>query len=245
MIEKIRVIKSGDYSIISNFHLSDIRLSWNAKGILSALLALGFNEGQSMDSLVVLSLSSDGNQNTREGIAELEKYGYLKMLKEYGTFTAADGRFVDQDYIVYEVYERPGIKNASSDPEAEILNPEDMPGKPLCQNNEEEDLLQFRERLAVNKVKTRYSEDFVEAVFRELCRRDADFRQMITAKAFEKVCSTVWNELQDGTIHKLPVLISMTFDNILLGIRASRGGGGGEPTPQQSVRERLEREAKK
>ena len=62
MGDVIRVVKSGDYSLISNYHLKDQRLSWGAKGLLSAMLA--FSGEYTMDDLK--GLSPDGIYGTDE-----------------------------------------------------------------------------------------------------------------------------------------------------------------------------------
>ena len=93
-----------------------------------------------------------------------------------------------------------------------------------------------RERLKVNAIAARYSVGLAEAVFRELCKREYDFRQFMTAEAMEQVCLAILEKQRREPIRMLPNLINTYLDNIMLGIRAAGTGGGNSP-PRQSIRE--------
>lgn len=215
MGDQIRIVKSGDYSLISNYHLKDRGLSWYAKGLLSAMLALSGE--YTIDELKGLS-SSNGIYDT-EGFAELKQHGYLTW-KQCGVDAGCP-------MIEYTIYEKPIRRDSSSDPVAEIMNPEDMPGS--LKHIDEEERQKLRERLAVDKLEERYQKDFVELVFRELCRRDADFIKWMTQKAFERVCNMVMDQQEDfwkqnwglsaiGTF-RWTLAINAAFDNIEKGLR--------------------------
>lgn len=220
---EMKVVKQDGYSLISNYHLIDKRLSWRAKGLLSAILSLsgeyGFDE--------FFQLASDGQikDGTEEGLTELERYGYLKHSPYGGNGTE------------YVVYERPLIKESLKTPISEIPYAEDIPARTLNMESEEEEQAKLRERLNLKAVSEKCPEKFVETVFLELCRRDAEFRQMMTAKAFELVCLTVWEGCRAesyGTVNT--ELINKYLDNIVLGIRSA--GGGNEIINHLGMRER-------
>lgn len=224
MANIIRTVKYGGYNLMSDFHLKDRRLSWKAKGFLSVLLCLS---GEYMvDEL--FRLASD---RPNEIIAELEKYGYLKIL--------SCGN--EAEYVVYE---KPFTEEPSQMLVSELPYAEDVPGKPASSKCSEEEIERLRERLKLKAIAEKYSDNFVEMVFREVCRRDAEFRQMMTAEAFKRVCIIAWESHSRDPFYKKfgdenIALINRYLDNIVVGIRSASGGN--EPTLINclGVRERL------
>ncbi len=103
---------------------------------------------------------------------------------------------------------------------------------------DEEEEQRLRDRLKVKSIAARCSDNLTEAVFRELCRREHDFRQLMTAAALEQVCLAVKEKQQREPIRMLPNLINTYLDNIMLGIRAAGNGSGNSP-PQQVVEKNL------
>lgn len=90
-----RVVKNGNYTIMSNFHFKDKTLSLKAKGLLSLMLSLPDDWDYSIAGLV--SLSSDGETAVRSAIKELEQHNYLKRERVY-----ENGKIVDWNYLVFE-----------------------------------------------------------------------------------------------------------------------------------------------
>ena len=93
----IRVNKTKDYSVMSNYHLKDKNLSLKAKGLLSVMLSLPDDWDYSINGLA--QISQEGTKAIRSALQELEQVGYLIRLKT----TDKNGRF---DYI-YDIYEMP------------------------------------------------------------------------------------------------------------------------------------------
>lgn len=207
MADAIRVIKGLNYRMMSNVHLKDRRLSWNAKGILSAMLSLSGE--YTIDELA--ELTANGMKDTEAGVVELERHGYLTWRQKGDIFGVPD--------IEYIVYEQPVDSQYSPDPEAEHPNEEDIPGQLMEIKFDGEDSEMLRERLRVNGLAKKYSRDFVEMAFGELCRRDVAFRRIISASAFEYVCFAVCERQHSESNYELPKLINMYFDNIMWGIK--------------------------
>ncbi len=90
-----RVEKTKNYSVMSNYHFKDKKLSWKAKGILSTFLSLPDNWDYKVHGL--MELASDGEKSIRTGLEELEKKGYLKRNP-----IRNKGRIIDWEYIIYE-----------------------------------------------------------------------------------------------------------------------------------------------
>lgn len=92
-----RVEKNKNFTVISNYHLQDKKLSLKAKGLLTLILSLPEGWDMSLNGLV--SLSGDGTDATRSAIAELEKSGYLLRSRHRDEL----GRMLVTEYQVYEV----------------------------------------------------------------------------------------------------------------------------------------------
>lgn len=92
-----RVNKNQNYTIMSNHHFKEKKMSLKAKGLLSLMLSLPDNWDYSIAGLV--TLSADGESSVRTALQELEKFGYLKR-----TRTRKAGKLDD---IIYDIYETP------------------------------------------------------------------------------------------------------------------------------------------
>lgn len=101
-----RVNKTKNYTVMSNYHLKDKRLSLKAKGLLSLMLSLPDNWDYSIKGLV--SLCKEGSSSVETGLKELKKYGYLCLDKIPPSKTES-GRF---EYI-YNIYECPEDKQGT------------------------------------------------------------------------------------------------------------------------------------
>lgn len=110
-----RVNKTADYTVMSNFHLRDRRMSLKAKGLLSLILSLPNEWNYSLGGLVSICIERDVAVKT--ALNELKKYGYLRIdkvkpSKENG------GRY---EYI-YNIFEQPYEKQG-----VEIQGVENLP----------------------------------------------------------------------------------------------------------------------
>ena len=70
-----RVEKTKDYTIMSNHHLKDRRLSLKAKGLLSMMLSLPKEWDYTLKGLA--RISREGVDAIREAVRELEQAGYV------------------------------------------------------------------------------------------------------------------------------------------------------------------------
>lgn len=111
---KFTIIKSTEnYSIISNYHLWDDRLSNATKGILTIMLCLPKDWNFTAQGFE--KVSTDGETRIASQLKELEKYGYLERcpIKDEQSH-----KFVDWEYKIYEkpfrdfpVVEKPVVEN--------------------------------------------------------------------------------------------------------------------------------------
>lgn len=77
----IRVVKNKDYTVMSNTHLHDKRLSLKAVGLLSIVLSLPDDWHYTVNGLV--GSVKDGKDSVESAIKELKKNGYLRVDKIY------------------------------------------------------------------------------------------------------------------------------------------------------------------
>lgn len=94
-----RVFKTEKFSVISNYHLFDKRLTHKATNLLTTMLALSPVWDYTLKGLA--SLKKDGIDGVRSGIRELEKLGYLTRRQ----LRNEKGQLAHNEYLVYETPE--------------------------------------------------------------------------------------------------------------------------------------------
>lgn len=97
-IAVIRIIKNKNYTVMSNTHLKDKRLSLKAIGLLSVVLSLPDNWHYTVNGLV--GIVKDGERAVNGALSELKENGYLRIEKLYPN---KDGRSkIEYQYIFSE-----------------------------------------------------------------------------------------------------------------------------------------------
>ena len=94
----IRVEKTKDYTVMSNFHLKDKNLSLKAKGLMSLMLSLPENWDYSIKGLVAICKENETSVTT--ALKELKENGYLRVEKKLPNKTQS-GR-IEYEYVLYE-----------------------------------------------------------------------------------------------------------------------------------------------
>lgn len=92
----MRVHKNANYTIMSNHHFKEKKMSLKAKGLLSLMLSLPDDWDYSINGLV--TLSKDGRDSVMTALQELEKFGYLCRTQ----LTNEKGHFAGYDYDIFE-----------------------------------------------------------------------------------------------------------------------------------------------
>ena len=107
-----RVNKNVNYTVMSNHHLQDKRLSLKAKGLLSYMLSLPDDWDYSLKGLTVGC--KDGLDSVRTAVLELEERSYVRRQKVRN----AKGQIIDYDYQVYEspVEDDPAVPGKEGEP---------------------------------------------------------------------------------------------------------------------------------
>lgn len=111
----IRVQKNRNYTVMSNVHLKDKRLSLKAKGLLSMILSFPDDWNYSVNGLV--SVCKENITAVKSAMNELKEYGYLKVTKLNPNETES-GRF---EYV-YDIFEQPQDEETQAEEKQEVQN---------------------------------------------------------------------------------------------------------------------------
>lgn len=95
-VSVFRFEKNRDYTVMSNIHLKDKRLSLKSKGLLSMMLSLPDEWDYSERGLA--AICKEGVDAVHSAIKELERTGYIERHQLRDIF----GRLSDIEYVIYE-----------------------------------------------------------------------------------------------------------------------------------------------
>lgn len=93
----VRVVKNKDYTVMSNAHLHDKRLSLKAVGLLSIVLSLPDDWHYTVKGLV--GSVKDGERAVNGALSELKQCGYLQVNKLYPN---SERSKIEYHYVFYE-----------------------------------------------------------------------------------------------------------------------------------------------
>lgn len=91
-----RVVKTKNYTMMSNQHLKDKRLTLKAKGLMSVMLSLPENWDYTLRGLS--AISKEGVDAISEAVKELERSGYVIRNRKRDE----RGRLSGTEYLIYE-----------------------------------------------------------------------------------------------------------------------------------------------
>ena len=204
-----RVNKNVNYTVMSNHHLQDKRLSLKAKGLLSYMLSLPDDWDYSLKGLTVGC--KDGIDSVRSAVHELEDGGYLCRSK----VRDARGRIIDYNYEVFELPQKERIEKRPAPVPNSPSSKNPMSGFPTLENPTQQNTKrqstnlsgptgesadfdqmeaqvreEFRERLEIDTLAQRYDPDKLEELLDNIvemycCPRQTQYvgKQPQTTKA--------------------------------------------------------------
>lgn len=97
----IRINKTKNYTVMSNFHFKEKEMSLKAKGLLSLMLSLPNNWNYSIAGLV--SICKENETAIKSTLKELQKFGYLRVTKLMPNKDIGRARI---EYV-YDIFEQP------------------------------------------------------------------------------------------------------------------------------------------
>ena len=143
----VRVHKNANFTVMSNHHFKEKKMSLKAKGLLSLMLSLPDDWDYSIAGLA--TLSKDGRDSVMSALGELEKFGYLERAR----LTNDKGQFAG---VEYNIYEHPQEKPVAEKPNEDKQNEE----KPNSENREQ--------------INTYHINHLLDLLFTELSTNDAE-----------------------------------------------------------------------
>lgn len=243
-----RVFKTEKFSVISNYHLFDKRLTHKATNLLTTMLALSPVWDYTLEGLA--SLKKDGIDGVRSGIRELEKLGYLTRRQ----LRNEKGQLAHNEYLVYETPElNPNFakseENCQELPSLENPITDKKINSPSLENPSTENPTQLNTKLLNTKYINQSYQDNnninINNTYRcdEMDSIDKIDRKEIKAElkkqlSYEKLISR--NETDQKQINSINSINSII--NILADVMSSRSQSiriGGENKPLEEVIQRF------
>lgn len=132
----IRVNKTSNYTIMSNYHFKDKRISLKAKGLLSQMLSLPDGWDYTIAGLV--AINQENETAIKSALKELKQNGYLVVTKLLPDETKS-GRI---EYV-YDIYEYP--KQEGKKQGLEILPVEVLPVENQGQLNTNNKITKYKD----------------------------------------------------------------------------------------------------
>lgn len=209
----IRVNKTSDYTVMSNYHLKDRRLSLKAKGLLSLMLSLSDEWNYSIAGLVAISVENE--TAIKSTLGELKKCGYLVVLKKMPNETAS-GRIEYE----YNIYEQPQEKQGIEKQGVENLPIEIQPLENRGQlNTKEVNTKELNKKDKKKERKTSYDEilssvqdDSLKELYLEYIKMRKLIKAPLTDRALEMLIRKV-NKLEPNSITNQKKLLENAIIN--------------------------------
>lgn len=113
----VRVHKNSNFTVMSNYHFKEKKMSLKAKGLLSLMLSLPDDWDYSIAGLT--TLSKDGRDGVMSALGELEKFGYLARTR----LTNDKGQFAGVEYNIYESPQEKPVSEKPNEENSTLENP--------------------------------------------------------------------------------------------------------------------------
>ena len=144
----MRVHKTANFTVMSNYHFKEKKMSLKAKGLLSLMLSLPEDWDYSVAGLT--KLSKDGKDGVMTALGELEKFGYLtrtRLVNDKGQF----------DGIEYNIFEQSQEKPVAEKP----ISDNSISENPISENPQQLNTINIKE-LKESNIKGLSTKEMVE-----------------------------------------------------------------------------------
>ena len=168
-----RVEKNKNYTVMSNVHLRDKKLSLKAKGLLAMILTLPDDWHYSVDGLAAISKESRASINS--GLKELETAGYLtrRQLRD------EKGHLTNTEYTIYEEPRSPCVNYPTTgNPHAEDPST-DSPSAENCKGINKEKPNTEKQNTDGNKYRFNSYQELAEITAEEMRKERQAYSDLI------------------------------------------------------------------
>ncbi len=213
-----RVERTHNYTIMSNRHLRDKRLSLKAKGLLSQMLSLLEDWDYTLTGLA--KINAEGKDAIRAAIVELEQAGYIQRRQT----TDKNGKFAANEYIIRE---SPTEAPPSAPPSSE---------NPATASTTPEKTTQLN--IDNNKKTKKQSTEFIPFPSRKEAKR-TNAREMETYRAIirENICYDDFIKEHPWDAGQLDEMVELMVETVCSSRKTIRVAGN--DFPQEVVKSRL------
>lgn len=94
----IRIEKTKNYTVMSNYHFKEKDMSLKAKGLISLMLSLPDDWDYTVNGLA--TICKENETAIKSALKELQQFGYLQVIKKYPN--ESDTGRIEYEYIIYE-----------------------------------------------------------------------------------------------------------------------------------------------
>lgn len=168
-----RVEKNKNYTVMSNVHLRDERLSLKAKGLLAMILSLPDDWKYSIEGLA--SISKESRSSINSGLRELEAAGYLtrRQLRD------EKGHMTNTEYTIYEEPRAPCVDFPQTDNPSTGNPSAEEPSPGNCKEINKEESNTEKQNTDVNKYRFHSYQEMAEITAEEMRRERESYAALI------------------------------------------------------------------
>lgn len=238
----MRVHKNANYTIMSNHHFKEKKMSLKAKGLLSLMLSLPDDWDYSINGLA--TLSKDGKDSVMSALKELEQFGYLKRTRVINEL----GQFKGYDYDIYEhpqetqpSTEKPNSEKPNTDNPTQLnTNKINSVGIKSLKNKDKKDKEDKRAAAHFKPnsfVKELIKADYIEEDDLFMSMYNQLFDDLVDEYGFEEIRSCLWyfvKKLDDKEISNKFAYLKTSLTN-----GAERITSDLDPFSEESIKETL------
>ena len=229
----VRVVKNKDYTVMSNTHLKDKRLSLKAIGLLSVVLGLPEDWHYTVNGLV--GIVKDGKDSVETAIKELKKNGYLRVEKIYpnGNSNRIQYQytfFENPQEVDFQPLEKQGIEKQGV--ETQVLENPYTYKDTNKQNTKELNTNEYKEKNnkkeTVNSVIAEYTENKdLQDALHDFVDMRTKTRKPLTVRAM-KLSLNKLNELALDDVTKVAIVNQSIMRNWLTFYKLQNNNNGGQ-----------------
>lgn len=181
----LRVNKTSNYTVMSNYHFKEKEMSLKAKGLLSLMLSLPDTWDYSINGLVAICKESETAINST--LKELKDFGYLVISK------VRNGK--GQYEYVYNIYEQPHLQDTQSQevesPEVEKPGVENPGVENIGQYNTNKSNIKKINKKEINKENNYFENAEINSLFTEFL----ELRKKLKAVNSDRAINMLINKL--------------------------------------------------
>ena len=239
----IRVIKDNNYTVMSNFHLRDKRLSNKAIGLMCKMLSLPDGWDYTVNGLS--AICKDGRDSISAQLKELEANGYLRREQ-----IRAQGKFGEIEYILTEkpFTEKPITENPQRTNESTGVDKDSNAEKPFTEKPITENPIQLntnkssKNRIGLlNKEAIEIAESRSD-VFKEAWQGFVDMRKAKKKPLTKRAINNIFKELEklaSGNDVLQAAILDQSTNNCWTGVYPLKGSNSSYSTSKEDYAQKL------